>query len=104
MKDHIELTKHYGELLDFYGRLLTESQRDIMSDYYLCDLSLAEISQNRHISRSAVLDTIKKTAAKLDNFEEKLGLAKIFEKYKSDKSIEILQIIDEIEGKIKNGI
>lgn len=104
MKDHIELTKHYGELLDLYGRLLTESQRDIMSDYYLFDLSLAEISENRKISRSAVLDTINKTAVKLDNFEEKLGLAKIFEQCKSDGNIERLQIIDEIEGKIKNGI
>lgn len=104
MKDHIELTKHYGDLLDFYGRLLTVSQRDIMSDYYLYDLSLAEISQNRQISRSAVSDTIRKAATKLENFEEKLGLAKIFAQYKAKLTDKSKIIIEEIEGKIKNGI
>ena len=33
-------------LLDFYGEMLTQKQRDFISFYYNDDLSLAEIAEN----------------------------------------------------------
>ncbi|MFA5481182.1 MAG: sigma factor-like helix-turn-helix DNA-binding protein [Bacilli bacterium] len=104
MKDNLAEAKRFSELLDFYGRFLTPAQQQIMSDYYLCDLSLSEISENRTVSRSAVLDSIKTASKKLLSYEEKLGLAKLFEETKNKASKTQLQIIEELEGKIKNGI
>ena len=104
MKDNLEQTKKYSELLEFYGRLLTTSQQQIMSDYYLFDLSLGEISENRKISRSAVLDTITKTAKKLEKFEGKLGLVKHFKEGKEKSRGQVLAALEELEGKIKHGI
>lgn len=38
-------------LLDFYGDVLTEKQRDVMEQYYNDDLSLSEIADNFGITR-----------------------------------------------------
>jgi len=64
----------YAMLLDFYGDLLTEKQRDIMQLYYFEDLSLSEIAENENISRQGVHDAIKHAEQYLDDFEEKIGL------------------------------
>ena len=57
---------YVNRLLDFYGNLLTPSQREIMNDYYECNLSLTEISEERGISRTAVSDALKKGRTKLE--------------------------------------
>lgn len=62
-------------LLDCYGDLLTEHQKNIMELYYCEDLSLAEISNPLGITRQAVRDIIKRTENILLNYEEKLGFA-----------------------------
>ena len=41
-------------LLDFYGEMLTETQREVVDAYYNEDLSLAEIAQDRDITRQGV--------------------------------------------------
>jgi predicted DNA-binding protein YlxM (UPF0122 family) len=66
-------------LLDFYGELLTEKQRETMDLYYNEDLSLAEIAEPLNISRQGVRDLIKKAEEELFFYEEKLGLAKKFD-------------------------
>ena len=48
-------------LLDAYGALLTERQRELVDLYYNEDLSLAEISENTGITRQGVRDGIKKS-------------------------------------------
>ena len=63
-------------LLDFYGDLLTEKQRDSLDFYYNEDLSLGEIGANLGISRQGVRDNIKRAEAVLYEMEEKLGLAR----------------------------
>ncbi len=67
-------------LLDFYGPLLTEKQRDIYEWYYQQDLSLGEISQVAQVSRNAVYDLVSRTDEKLERYEKALGLIAAYEK------------------------
>jgi hypothetical protein len=61
-------------LLDYYGSMLTEKQRDVISCYYNDDLSLSEIAQNEGITRQGVRDAIKRGETQLKEMEENLGL------------------------------
>ena len=67
-------------LLDFYGDMLTDTQREVVDAYYNEDLSLAEIAQDRDITRQGVRDAIKRAEQQLLEMEERLGLAKRFRK------------------------
>ena len=61
-------------LLDFYGPLLTQRQRQILRLYCEEDLSLAEIAEQEAISRQGVYDTVHKAQRQLEDYEQKLGL------------------------------
>lgn len=61
-------------LFDFYGPLLTEKQQELVKQYYLEDLSLAEIAEGAGVSRQAVHDLIKRAESALEEYERKLGL------------------------------
>ena len=63
-----------GELYELYKELLTVHQQKLVSDYYVYDLSLGEISENNGISRQGVYDTLKKAKAQLYEYENKLKL------------------------------
>lgn len=63
------------QLFDAYGALLTEHQRDICELYYMCDLSLTEIAEQKGISKQSVSDTLSKSRALLDEYEAKLRVA-----------------------------
>ena len=65
-------------LLDFYGEMLTQKQREVIEYYYNDDLSLAEIADNEGITRQGVRDSIKRAEAQLLEMEEWLGLARRF--------------------------
>lgn len=61
-------------LLDIYGELLANSQRDALDMRYNDDLSLAEIAEEMGgISRQSVLYSIRKGEQKLAELEGKLG-------------------------------
>ena len=62
----------YLQLWDAYNPLLTEHQREICELYYLCDLSLTEIAEQKGISKQSVSDTLAKSRALLDEYEGKL--------------------------------
>lgn len=62
-------------LLDFYGDVLTEKQREVMQQYYNDDLSLAEIAENFSITRQGVRDSIKRGEGTILELEEKVGFA-----------------------------
>ena len=65
-------------LLDFYGEILTQRQREFFDLYYNEDLSLAEIAENYDISRQGVLDAIVRAEAAMNELEDKTGLLKRF--------------------------
>ena len=66
-------------LLDFYGDMLTETQREVVDAYYNEDLSLAEIAADRDITRQGVRDATKRAEQQLLDMEERLGLARRFQ-------------------------
>ena len=87
-----------NRLLDIYGRLLSKVQYEILCDYYGANLSLSEISEIRHTSRTAVSDAIKKGLENLYNYEEKVGICGVFDEFKDEK------VAHEIEERLRNGI
>lgn len=62
-------------LIDFYGDMLTDKQRDVLELYYDEDLSLSEIAEHERISRQGVHDSIKRGQQTLDELESKLKIA-----------------------------
>ena len=69
-------------LLDFYGNILTDKQKDAIDLYYNEDLSLAEIADHVGITRQGVRDAIKRGEETLIDLEEKLGFAKRCDEYR----------------------
>ena len=70
----LDKNEFINQLLDWYDKLLTDRQIDVMKLYYREDLSLTEIAENLKISRSAVYDLIKRTSSLLQYYEDKLKL------------------------------
>lgn len=86
-------------LMDFYGELLTEKQRQVMSGYYFDDCSLNEIAQEHCITRQAVQDMIKRSEKLLEQYEAKLLLV---DKYLSRCELKA-EIIRELDALIEKG-
>ena len=66
-------------LLDFYGDLLSERRKAIVSAYYEEDLSLSEVAEQMGITRQGVRDSLQKSEQQLRFYEEKLGLVARFD-------------------------
>lgn len=75
-------------LLDFYGEMLTDKQRDAIDLYYNQDLSLSEIAEHEHITRQGVRDSIKRGEVFLFELEDKL---KLFDTY--IETMKVLQTV-----------
>ncbi len=103
MKNLLDETIKINSLFEIYGRLLTNSQQEIMTDYYQNNLSLAEIAEIRNTSRASVSDTLKKSIAKLNKFEKELKLCALFdEEMKASKANK--EYIEHLLERIKDGI
>lgn len=87
--DSIEKLVYINKLLSIYGELLTNTQKDILSDYYNLNLSITEISEERNISRSAVEDALKKGVKKLLSLENTLNLQE-----KREKTNDLLTLLE----------
>ena len=82
-------------LLDFYGNVLSEHTRTMLSMYYGEDLSLAEIAESEGISRQGVRHAIKKGEEELRFLEEQLGLAEQFCRLR-DTAARLVQLADAV--------
>ena len=99
-------------LLDCYGELLTDRQRNTMELYYCEDLSLSEIAGPLGVTRQSVRDLIKRTENILLNYEEKLGFAdrlgqmrSCFEKLeKTAENVENTEIRKILQNEISVGL
>jgi predicted DNA-binding protein YlxM (UPF0122 family) len=63
-----------GRLIDIYGPLLTDRQRQCMELYFLMDWSLAEIADELHITRQGVYDMLTRASKSLESYEQRLHL------------------------------
>ena len=92
-------------LYDLYQELLTDKQKGYFEDYYFNNYSITEISENFEVSRNAVHDQLKRTAAKLNDLESKLHLFDILKKRKAiikkiheiNNNKEIQNLLSELE-------
>ena len=80
-------------LLDFYGEMLTEKQRETVDMYVNDDLSLSEIAELTGLTRPGVRDRLVKSEAALRDYESKLGLLRRFLRVRE----EIDRITDRLE-------
>lgn len=89
-------------LLDFYGDMLTEKQREVVELYYNEDLSLSEIAAHSGITRQGVRDSIKRAELQLLEYEERLLLAQRFKKIQQglDTIVQLAKEIDLYNQKI----
>ena len=85
MDKNIEMVMLY----EIYGKLLTVKQQSIFEEYYLYNLSLREIAENKKISYQAVRDSIKSSEIMLKNFENTIGMKEMVKKV--EKALEILE-------------
>ena len=87
----------HSMLLDFYGELLTQKQRDCFDMHYNEDLSLSEIANELGISRQGVWDNIRRAESALEEFEAKTGLIRRF----TDTQHKLGQLSGKMEELIK---
>ena len=83
-------------LLDFYGELLTDKQRECFDLHYNEDLSLSEIADQLGISRQGVWDNIRRAEASMKEIEEKTGLIRRFEENRAALN-RLLRTLEELE-------
>ena len=75
-KAPMERSLDFVILLDIYGELLANSQREALDMRYNADLSLAEIADEMGgVTRQSVVSAIKKGEQRLEELEQKLGFA-----------------------------
>ncbi len=77
------MDKHYDipRLVDFYGEMLTERQREALRLYYDDDLSLSEAAEELKMSRQGVRASLQKGEEILQDMEQRLGLVRRFGNY-----------------------
>ena len=63
-------------LFDYYGRMLTDKQKEYLDLRYNQDLSLGEIAEIMGVSRQAVFENLTRTEALLRRMEENIGCVK----------------------------
>jgi uncharacterized protein len=65
----------HQRLLDVYGGVLTDHQREACRLHFDEDWSITELAEHLECSRSGAHDLVRRAIAQLDHLEERLGLA-----------------------------
>ena len=84
-------------LLDFYGELLTERQRECYDLHYNDDLSLSEIAEVSGGTRQSVWDTLRRAEAVLQDMEARLGLVRRLAAHRA-AAARMEQLLGELTG------
>ena len=96
----MELQDRLIILFDYYGELLSDSQKNYFIDYYFHNLTLSEIAENNNVSKNAVSKDLKLATSKLEDFDSKLKLIdkdkKIIKAIKDTNNEELLEKINKI--------
>ena len=87
----------YLQLLDCYGALLTENRREICEMYYMLDLSLSEIAEQKGVSRQGVSEALKSSREQLDFYEEKLRHNEQNQKYSLEISLMMTEVVSALD-------
>ena len=77
--DDLQKTEKISLLMDFYGPLLSEKQRDFLRLYNEENYSLQEIAEEYGVSRQGVYDAVSKAQKALAGYETKLGFLAEYE-------------------------
>lgn len=72
--DTLQARERQIRLLDRYGALLTDHQREVLDLYLRQDWSLSEVAAHREVTRAAIHDLIRRSTQALEEFETRLGL------------------------------
>lgn len=78
---------YLGKLYDAYGKLLSQSQGQVMDKFINDDLTVSEIAEILGISRQAVKDSLSKAERKLKDLEEKLAFVSKLEKLEEENDL-----------------
>ena len=100
----IEELVNFSELFDIYGKLLSNKQYELLSEFLNYNLGESEIAEGVGASRQAVHDAITKAKKQLLDFEKKCGVLKNkrLTKSKLENLKEILSGNDEATNLIDN--
>ena len=85
-------------LFDFYGELLSERLKLVLSYYYNEDCSVSEIAELTQMTRPGASDALRRGRRQLKVYEEKLGLVARFRdnrKLISDTAEEMAGVMDD---------
>ncbi len=91
---------HILRLWDVYHPLLTDNQREVTDLYFNCDLSLAEIAEQKGCSRQSVSDTLAKARRQLEEYEEKLHIVRLLAENSLAQSFMMTEIAKWAEGNL----
>ena len=85
-----------SQLLEIYGNLLTDKQREIVTMYCDCDCTLSEIAEEKEITRQSIRDAILKATETFEKLENSLHLAEFVKNVntaiQSDNDVEIAEL------------
>ena len=76
----LNTTIEINNLIDIYGKFLTDKQLNIVNDYFKFNYSLSEIADNLNITKQAVKYSMDLAIERLKELDEKLQLVDIKEK------------------------
>ncbi len=95
--DRIDKIEEISLLLDFYGGLISDKQREYLRLYHEENCSLSEIGEMLGVSRQGVYDGVRKAQNALRSYEKELGLIASYKK-QGEELARALVIIDGLEG------